>query len=192
MKTRVSVDGVLALDEGQRRSLRILWTPQLCDVAVALVCRDVERDLYEPIVFAVGEISVTRHGTILGNLAYDAMTAIVEPEGFEEGGQEDLGSQSDEGFSKPSERSAESEVEDAEGHAEEELRLPFAGGSFPKEECLPLLDIGQMIAILVQRHYSYRIHLEATPERVACTVDGEDYGPDELCDALWEAVRALL
>jgi hypothetical protein len=182
MKTRVSVKDVLALDESQRRSLRLLWTPQPCDVAVALICRDVENDVYEPVVFAVGEISVTRHGTtILGNLAYDAMAAISLPDGFDEY-DDDLDSEHDGGASG---------TEDADGF-EEQQRTPFAGGSFPKDECLPLLDIGQMISILVGRHYSYRIRLEIAPERIACSIDGQESGPEELCDALWEAVCALL
>jgi len=219
MKTRLSVDDVLALDESQRRSLRILWTPQLYDVAVALICRDVENDEYEPVVFAVGEISVSQHGTILGNLASEAMTAIsFPPDLFGEGEQEGFGTDESDVWSYELSRGqtggqgaeqgedqgerhgavrdeGRRAVQDAvrgteQGHRGE--RLPFAGGSFDKEECLPLLDIGQMLAILAHRHYSYRINLTITPERLACTVDGVDHGPAELCDALWEAVRVLL
>lgn len=168
MKTRVSVKDVLALDESQRRSLRLLWTPQPFDIVVALICRDVENDVYEPVVFAVGEISVSGHGTILGNLAHDAMAAIELPDGFDEFDDDDSGS------------------------FEVQQRTPFAGGSFPKEECLPLLDIGQMMSILVGRYSGYRIRLEVTPEQLACFVDGQESSPDELCDLLWEAVCTLL
>lgn len=170
MKTRVSIDDVLGLDESQRRSLRLLWTPQLCDIAVALVCRDVENDVYEPVVFAVGEISVTPHSIILGNLASNALLAIAPPDLLE-----------DEDAAVP-----------ADDDDFDETPLLFAGGSFPKEECLPLLDIGQMLSILAQHHYSYRVCLDITPERLACTVDGEEYGAEEFCDALWEAIRMLL
>jgi hypothetical protein len=204
MKTRVSVKDVLALDESERRSLRLLWTPQPCDIAVALVCRDVENDVYEPIVFAVGEISVTSHGTILGNLAYDAMAAIGLPDGFDDfdddldGEYEDRSSdggaagRSDGGASgrrQPGDADV-SEADDMDFDAQP--RVPFPGCSFPKEECLPLFDIGQMISILVGRHSSYRIRLDIAPERIACLVDGQESGPDELCDVLWEAVCALL
>lgn len=215
MKTRLSVDDVLVLDESQRRSLRLLWTPQLYDVAVAMICRDVEKDEYEPVVFAVGEISVTERGTILGNLASEAMTAIAfPPDLFDEDDQEGLDTdQSDvwryelsrgQAQDQDAEPDADSDGEsDASRHAGQEAdldadqdgreqRLPFAGGSFDKEECLPLLDIGQMLGILSRRHYSYRINLTVSPERLACTVDGVDHGPEELCDALWEAVRVLL
>lgn len=170
MKTRLSIDDVLELDESQRRSLRLLWTPRPCDIAVALVCRDVENDVYEPVVFAVGEISITPHGMILGNLASEALFAITPPD-----------------FHEDEDSAAPSDQDDAI-----ETQLPFAGGSFSKEECLPLLDIGQMLRILVQHHSSYRIRLDIAPERLMCTVDGEECGPEELCDALWEAVRMLL
>ena len=147
---------------------------------------------------------MTGHGTILGNLAYDAMAAIELPDGFDDF-DDDLDRERDDGqpggmTSQCSQGGASerrqagptdaSEAEDVDFDVQP--RIPFAGGSFPKEECLPLLDIGQMVSLLIGRHSGYRIRLEITPELIACLVDGQESSPDELCDLLWEAVCALL
>lgn len=58
MKTGITVDEILELDEGGRDALRDLWIPQKYDRAVYLACTDVENDVYVPMEFVIGQVEV--------------------------------------------------------------------------------------------------------------------------------------
>ncbi|MCX7710826.1 MAG: hypothetical protein N2484_13385 [Clostridia bacterium] len=109
-------------------------------------------------------------------------------------------------FSAPLKDSEMDEVDEAmaeldfeEGDIEFGYTRPTA---FNKEDCLPLLTIGQMIEILEKKGFGYGdFYLAAGIHDVGCEIGkttfdvrnyGSDYEKKELCDVLWEYVKTVL
>ena len=72
---------------------------------------------------------------------------------------------------------------------------------FNKKDCLPLLNIGQLIELLHRSGFdNCDFNLAAGNGEIGCELGNEninwdsfrDYEPKELCDVLWELVKSLL
>lgn len=75
--------------------------------------------------------------------------------------------------------------------------------SFSKQDCVPLLDIGQMIDILERKKFGQgEFYLSASIDDYYYDIGKDDFSSNsianvdgnncELCDVLWESVKALL
>lgn len=131
MKQNISIEDLNSLNPSQKQTLNSFWLPARYDRVVASVCKDVENDIYENLDFVVGEIILSESGTItLRRLRLQEEMVIDE------------------------ENSLDDETEfDEEAYDMAEFD---AGDYFLKENCLPLLNIGQLI------HY------------IRCTKAGQD------------------
>jgi hypothetical protein len=194
MKKCLSPDDVMELSETQKSALRDLWQPNKYDLAVEIVWKDVENDLYDGVVLLVANVGVrvihTQHCEVLLKVLYldsppqyDNLNTEAEPEEPDDSDYDD----DDEDFTE-TEETADSNMEtDFDNNVQEALSTDHY---LSKESCLPLLSIGQMIEIL-EKHKS-ELNISFTPEEALCYIDGREYVGDELCDALWEAVKDLL
>jgi|GEM_PF-219026 len=94
------------------------------------------------------------------------------------------------------------EDESYDEFSEEDLESNYERPTtFNKEDCVPLLNIGQMIEILQRNNFGkYDFYLSASTYEVGCELGKntanwdkfQDYRQAELCDVLWESVKALL
>lgn len=170
MKQRITVEEVDILNNEQKINLRNLWIPQPTDVAFATVCTDVENEQYEYKKFVIGSVNVVQHPHGYCSVY---LNSLLRPESVDKDFKELL---------DMLERNEEIE----------EISLEEV---FDKEECLPLLDIGQLIEILKRQKYGEEyFYISISPEiaeigRGTYTADFEE---SELCDGLWQAVKELL
>jgi len=65
MKNRLSIDDVTELSSRQQDGLRRVWEPEKYDIAVSRICTNAATDEYKWLEFAVGDISVYGHGSVL-------------------------------------------------------------------------------------------------------------------------------
>ncbi len=119
MKQYLTVEDLNSLTFSQKQTLNTIWLPAVYDRAVASVCKDVENDVYENLEFVVGEVILSKRATItLKRLRMLEDLAVAE---------------------KLSEDEQESEGEDF-------YDFEFDPGDyFVKENCLPLMGVGQLI-----------------------------------------------
>lgn len=124
MKQNLTVEDLNSLTFSQKQTLNSMWIPAKYDLAVASVCKDAENDVYEYLEFVVGDVILTPGSTriILERLKKVEELAVADEE-----------------------PSAE-----AEEVPEEEFFDDFfdPGDLFQKDNCLPLLNIGQLIEMI--------------------------------------------
>jgi len=124
MKQNLTIEDLNSLTFSQKQTLNSLWLPAKYDRAVASVCTDAENDVYEYLEFVVGDVIVTPGSTriTLERLKKADELVITDEE--------------------PS-------IEAEEAAVEEFFDDFFDPGDlFQKENCLPLLNIGQLIEML--------------------------------------------
>lgn len=123
MKQNLTVEDLNSLTFSQKQTLNSMWIPAKYDLAVASVCKDVENDIYEYLEFVVGEVILPR-GTTL------TLKRLRNPEDF----------------------AAVDENQDLDNEElSEEIFYDSAfdpGDYFQKDNCLPLLNIGQLIEMI--------------------------------------------
>jgi hypothetical protein len=215
MKMRVTRDDLAQLTAYQKQRLTELWIPEKYDVAVANICKDIANDEYDEIEFVVGDIAIV-HGTHIyltdlravpdnsgsdtDNDKYDNQTnngLTLDSTIFGQAG-EDMSAPFEDVYGEEDyEDYAELDDEDDE-YVELNYERPT---TFSKEDCTPLLNIGQMIDILQRNNFGkYDFYLTASTYEIGCELgkngarwedDGENT-PAELCDVLWESVKAIL
>ena len=182
MKQRLVVNDLLDLTGYQRERLCQLWQPQLYDLVLAAVCTDVENDQYQYHEFVIGDIAVNQnyHGcsVYLRDLRSIPLVSPAEDQQYVE---------------------TETEPDQAELFADDSFAIPAGQlDIYIKENCLPLLNIGQLIELLQRLGYGEN-YLELTipvvPEQYY--VIGRDGYPaddenEELCDLLWECLKEKL
>ena len=194
MKQRVAIEDISDLSEIQKQVLNDLWIPAVYDVAIAQVCMDVDTEEYEKINFVVGGIEIyNRTGMILHDIRY--LESVKSNEASED----------------PEDSQASAE-EKGNGNEDEDLDEEFDEDSidfsytrptaFNKEDCIPLLTIGQMIDILEKKGFGYGdFYLAAGINDIGCEIGksffdvnnyGNEYAKKELCDVLWEYVKTVL
>jgi hypothetical protein len=201
MKQRINRDDLNEITETQKQRLCKLWVPQLYDLAVANLCLDAENDRYQQFEFVIGNVIVQNHyqgvRVILCNLQVPTTDgAVVIDEESEDKVDETAASDSD--------------LMDFSFSEDEEV-MPGLGevSFFNKEECLPLLSIGQMIDLLKQhREEKSGFFITVPGDNTEGFAGGDknysfssgnpwsnyqvEYEGEELCDILWECVKEIL
>lgn len=175
MKQHITVQDLQALSDAQKQNLRYLWVPEKNDVAAASICVNVETDDFQDIEFVIGEIIVDEHhrGMTLRRLR------LLDDTFFEEN----------------------QELFENEGSFELEYAEPEQ--YFNKEDCLPLMSVGQMIQFLRNHKYAaagFKLTIPGSGSKVfademSFTLEdnmGEADSDSELCDLLWRTVKTVL
>jgi hypothetical protein len=186
MKQYITVDDLNTLSENQKQALNSMWLPEKYDHVAAKVCVDAENDIYEDFEFVVGGISIHRGSDIilrrlrlLDEIAEDNNTATHD------------------------EITEEDETSLNEASEEEEFNIDISdpGDYFMKENCLPLLNIGQLISFLRRTkagQNGFSIGIPAVDEHFdeqSFTLDdrfGEAASADELVDLLFDMIKTVI
>ncbi|MCX7774415.1 MAG: hypothetical protein N2376_15055 [Clostridia bacterium] len=172
MKQHISIEDLKTLTDEQSHALCDNWLPAKYDLVAAKVCKDAENDVYDDIEFAVGEVILGR-----GTAITLRRLRLIEENVAEEEGET---------------------LDD-----EEAFDLPVADDwdYFNKEDCLPLLNIGQLIGMIQQTKAGqggFKIVIPPSSEVLfdqEYTLEdkmGELNSAENLCDLLWEQLKALL
>lgn len=217
MKMRITRKELSELTSDQKRNLTDKWIPQIYDVAVASICKDAEEEEFDEIEFVVGKIEIF-HGS---HMYLTDLRAVLDdntehPENEELNVQNDpvFGSRTEtqtgpssleqtvDNLQEPFSDEEEPEEDAPEEYGEEEVKWDYERPTmFNKEECVPLLNIGQMIDLLQRNNFGkYDFYLTASTYEIGCELgnnnadweNNHDYEPKELCEVLWESVKALL
>ncbi len=183
MKQHITVENLMELTEYQRDRLNDLWIPQKYDLAAGFLCKDAENNEYDIFEFVIGHVNIggQRSGYYMTMINLEALKSL--------GTQEDA---------------AEPEEEaDIEEYSEEDFTFQYERPDiYGKEDCMPLLNIGQMLEILNKCGYgngNFYVNFQKETDGYGVgrnieeyTDFGPDYNGEELCDALWEAVKEAL
>lgn len=183
MKQHITVENLMELNEYQRDRLNDLWTPEKYDLAAGFLCKDAENNEFDIFEFVVGHVNIreTRSGYYITLMNLEALRVW--------GNQADAGE-------------TEEEV-DMEEYNEEDFIFEYERPDmYGKGDCLPLLNIGQMLEILQKCDYGKgSFYVNLGKDTNGCDVGraveqyvdfGPDYNEQELCDALWAAVKEAL
>lgn len=183
MKQHITLEDLKELTEYQRDRLNDLWTPKRYDLAAGFLCKDAETNEYDIFEFVIGHVNIgeTRSGYYMTLMNLEALRTW--------GNEEDAGE-------------TEEEV-DMEEYNEEDFIFEYERPDvYSKGDCLPLLNIGQMLEILQKCEYgkgSFYVSLRKDTNGCAVGRDieqyidfGTDYNGEELCDVLWAAVKEAL
>ncbi len=197
MKLNITVEDLMTLSEGQKRSLRSLWMPEKYDLAAAFVCMNVETDEIDKIEFIVGDIlvqevnggkriEVRKNAKIHDNFNVTLRSLRLVNEEFEENLDD-----------------KEENLEENEANIEDndfDYQYMKQEDYFKLDYCLPLLNIGQMINMLEEsgyKSYDYHINFNSDTNKYSLEraesdfIDSEaEY--EELCDVLWKKLRSFL
>jgi hypothetical protein len=187
MKLNITIEDLMELSEGQKRSLRSLWIPQKYDLATAFVCMNVETDEIDKIEFTVGNVlvyeinngkryEVRKYDKIYGNFNVTLRSLRLINEDLEE--------------------------KDDEEEEEDEFSFEYISQEdyFNMEYCLPLLNIGQIIKMLEEFGYKstgYNINFDPNKNMHSLTRPDSDildgtFEAQELCDMLWIRLKSFL
>jgi hypothetical protein len=197
MKKCLSPEDFRELSETQKSALRNLWLPCKYDVAFEIVWRDVENDIYDAAIIVILDARVMntpRNCEVVLKVYYPG--GIPE---YESRSEEYLESPTEEdddhGWGNETANNDDYEAQPENGEIENQTGMvegieKSEEHYLVKENCLPLLNIGQMIDIL--REHKGVPNISFTPEEAICYVCGTEFSGEELCDALWEAVKTIL
>lgn len=187
MKKRITIEDLTELTQYQRDRLNELWTPQKYDIAVGFLCMDAENNKYDVFEFIIGHVNIreTRAGYHM---------TMINLEGLRE-----LRAQED---SAKEEEEAPEEV-DLEVYNEEDFTFEYERPDiYSKGDCLPLLSIGQMLEIINKCGYgngNFYTSLNKGKNEYGIGKDieqfidfGMDFKSEELCDAIWAALKEVL
>ena len=206
MKLRITRKELDDLTFDQKQNLCDLWIPNLYDVAVATVCIDAAEEKFGQITYVIGGIKLLRHhDMLLSDLKFmpDEQLKIQEEENYSDNiasdridGIEDL---------SESEKVEENEDETLQDFSfDEDFNFEFQRPeSYLKQDCVPLLDVGQMMDILERKNFGQGgFYLSATIDDYVFEMGKDDISSNdifnqsskncELCDILWESVKAIL
>lgn len=179
MKQHITLEDIAQISDSQLQTLNKFWLPEKYDLAAALVCKDVSCDNYERVEFIIGNIAMYHTSVTLFDLKY---------------------------LGNPSEETDEDEdAEESEDVNIDDYDFNFAYEqpvSFNKKDCVPLLNIGQMIDILQRNNFGQGdFYIIASSNDSMCELGknyanmnnyGNEYEDKELCDVLWESIKAIL
>lgn len=207
MKLRITRNDLESLTFEQKQNLCDLWIPHVYDLAVATVCVDAAEERYDKITFVIGGIKLLKHHDIL---LYDLKFMQYDQLQIQE---EDSPSTADILSERTDVISSKDDSEDQENEApdgdtdqdfsfDEDFNFEFQRpDSYSKQDCVPLLDIGQMIDILERKNFGQcDFSLSVTFDEYSCNIEKAGFSGGyndldkngELCDVLWESVKALL
>ncbi|MDP4183521.1 MAG: hypothetical protein Q8942_20830 [Bacillota bacterium] len=207
MKQRITVEDLNSLNVEQKQNLNTFWKPDKFDFAVANICKDIINDEYEDYEFLVGDIKIYNGYRIM---LYDLKCINdVSKDSVDFEGSEDLPldkgaelSEVDIEIDKDDESEEDYNETDEDESFEENTDFCYSRPSaFTKDECSPLLSIGQMLDILSKNSPSDgKFYLYADSDEIFCEMGNasksNEYGieikNDELCDVLWSLIKKLL
>ena len=210
MKLRITQKQLDELSSEQQQNLCDLWIPNLYDAAVATVCVDAAEEKYGQITFVVGGIDILKNcNLLLYDLKYlpDQKIRIMQDNNSETIDSDDINENNEiENDANPKINVKEEEEDDIEEDFsfDEDFSFEFQRPeSFFKQECLPLLNIGQMLDILSRKNFGQcNFSLSVAIEEDYIEIGKDNFVQDntlnensenvELCDVLWKAVKALL
>jgi len=184
MKQHITVENLMELTEYQRDRLNDLWTPQRYDLAAGFLIKDAENNEYDIFEFVIGHLKIgeTRSGYYMTLMNLEALRGWANQGDAEEEEEEEV---------------------DTEEYNEEDFIFEYERPDvYSKGDCMPLLNIGQMLEILNKCGYGKGdFYINFRKETSSCGVGrdieqyidfGTDYSSEELCDALWAAVKEVL
>jgi hypothetical protein len=200
MKQHLSSEDVTKITDSQKQHLRELWQPEKNDMAFASVCKDVINETFDIIPFVIGSIRIyDRHEDeiievekILRMTTRPSVTLqrlrLIDDKFYEN--KEHL-------FSDNVEINDEADEDSNDINFEYEEPEDF----FALSDCLPLLNIGQMIEILNflnTNQGGYSISVPDTRYEYGEQKYGihnliyDEHENEELADLLWEVIIELL
>ncbi|HEY5583564.1 MAG TPA: hypothetical protein VIK78_03630 [Ruminiclostridium sp.] len=206
MKLRITRKELEDLTFEQKQNLCDLWIPHAFDVAVATVCVDAAEEKFDQITYVIGGIKLLRHhDMLLTDLKFmpDEQLKVQEEESY----SSNIASDRIDGIEDLVEIE---EVEETDEETlpdftfDEDFNFEFQRPeSYSKQDCVPLLEIGQMIDILERKNFGQGdFHISANLGDFSFDMGKNDFSSDnnfdensqncELCDILWESVKALL
>lgn len=217
MKLRITQKELDTLTFEQKQNLCDLWIPNLYDVVVATVCVDAAEERFSQITYVIGGIKLLKHhDMLLYDLKFmpDEQLIIQEEEAYSDNIASDRIDGIDNMSQNDDEVTQENEENQEQEETEEDLEQEFSFDedfnfefqrpeSYSKQDCVPLLDIGQMIDILERRKFGQgEFYLCSTIDDYTLEMGKAGFSNDsifdenstncELCDILWESVKALL
>lgn len=182
MKQHITMENLTELSEYQRDRLNDLWIPQRYDLAAGFLCKNAETNEYDIFEFVIGHVNIaeTRSGY--------SMT-LMNLEGIRGWGMNEVEAQED--------------IDKEEEYGEDDFSYEYERPDiYSKRDCMPLLNIGQMLGILNRCEYgkgNFYINYKKDSNGYGVGRDieefidyGTDYNEEELCDALWKAVKEAL
>jgi hypothetical protein len=211
MKQHITAEDLMELTDSQKRSLQGLWAPRKYDQVLANICIDVENEAYRQIEFILGDIRV--FGTNL--YLWDYRVKIADGNDNENDCVCDSNDSENDNAGKDVDTNENTHNKELENDNDPDYPLQSASISesdeadtllsnadsaffyYNKEDCLPLLSIGQMMEMLRKNNYG-ELYFYATigigEEDSGVGRDGNerDYQSQELCDALWECLKKML
>ena len=188
MKQHITMENLTELSEYQRDRLNDLWIPQRYDLAAGFLCKNAETNEYDIFEFVIGHVNITEtrsgYSMTLMNLEGIRGWGINEVEAQEE-------------------NSAQEDIDKEEEYGEDDFSYEYERPDiYNKRDCMPLLNIGQMLGILNRCEYgkgNFYINYKKDSNGYGVGRDieefidyGTDYTEEELCDALWKAVKEAL
>ncbi len=205
MKLRITRKELEELTLEQKQNLCDLWIPHIYDTAIATVCVDAAEEKFEQITYIIGGIKLLKHhDMLLYDLKFmpDESYKIKEEDTY----SDSIASDRIDGIeSTEAKEPEELEITDSEDfNFDEDFSFEFQRPeSYSKQDCLPLLDIGQMIDILQRKNfgdgdfylsasigdYVLEMGKNGFSGSVSYDVNNKEC---ELCDILWESVKAIL
>lgn len=210
MKLRITQKQLNELNSEQQQNLSDLWIPNLYDAAVATVCVDAAEEKYGQITYVIGGITLQKNNNMV---LYDLKFLPEEKIRFLNEEDDNSGSDS-ELVENEVENESEQDIEENDSNEEvapededffgEDFNFEFQRPeSYTKHECLPLLNIGQMIDILAKKNYgkcNFSLSVETDEEYIEMGKDNfiseSNFKTNdenvELCDILWNAVKTVL
>lgn len=185
MKLRIINEQLNDLSEYQKQRLNAVWIPEKYDLVVAKICIDAINAEYEDYRFVIGDIEVfeSAYHQLYVTLWDIKSTAHEEDENHDSMYNEDQYIE-----------------ETTEMNTDNSFKM-IHPSSFNKEECLPLLNIGQMIKLLHNLRYGegcFYMDLHHEKESGIGTDiytyhnRGNENQGEEICDVLWEKIKSLL
>ncbi len=200
MKLRITRKELEELTLEQKQNLCDLWIPHIYDTAVATVCVDAAEERYEQITYVIGAIKLLKHHDML---LYDLK--FIPDENFkvkeEDANSDNIASDRIDGVDSPEDAVSD---ESMEFDFDEDFNFEFQRPeSYSKQDCLPLLDIGQMIDILERKSFGEGdFYLSASIGDYVLEMGKNGFSGSvsydvnnkecELCDILWESVKAII
>ncbi|HOJ77777.1 MAG TPA: hypothetical protein PLZ08_05835, partial [Bacillota bacterium] len=142
MRKYVPVEAIINLSETQKGALRDLWQPEQYDRIIIPICQDVERDLYSYEIYVIKDIVINAinqdkrfntfrvpvHGYDYYQMFFE-VAPVTDPAISEEFAQLD-----------------DDTIEDYDNdNTDDDVDSEIF---FNKEECLPFLDISQLMAMI--------------------------------------------
>ncbi len=209
MKLMITQKQLDELSSEQKQNLCDLWIPNLYDAAVATVCVDAAEEKYGQITFVIGGITILKnYNLLLFDLKYlpEQKIRILQDNNSESNDSDNIDENNEiENDESPEMNVNDEEEDDIEGDFsfDEDFSFEFQRPeSFSKQECLPLLNIGQMLDILSRKNFgqcNFSLSVAIDEDYIEIAKDNfvqddaiENSENIELCDVLWKAVKALL